>query len=141
MHGIVGTQSLGTDILDADRLHHRTNRAAGDNAGTGCGRLHQDAACAVLADDLMRNGSAAQRNLDQVLLGVLDALADSVRNFAGLTDAEADGAVAVADDDQSGKLEDTAALYGLRYTVDGNYTLLQFQCAGASNLAKSIPPS
>ena len=83
-----------------------------------------------------------QGNLDQILLGVLNALADRVRNFAGLADAEADGAVAVADDDQRGKLEDTAAFYGFGNTVDGDYMLFAYPSAvDASNLAKSIPPS
>ncbi len=72
------------------------------------------------------NGGAAQRNLHQVLLGVLDALADSVRNLAGLADAEAHSALVVANDDQRCKLKDTAALNGLGYAVDGNYALLVF---------------
>ena len=46
----------------------------------------------------------------QVLLSVFNALADRVRNFAGLADAEAYDAVAVTDNNQSGKLKDTAAL-------------------------------
>ena len=74
----------------------------------------------------MRNGGSSQRNLHQVLLGVLDSLADSVRNLAGLADAEAHGALFVANHNQSGKLKDTAALYSLRYTVDRDYALFVF---------------
>ena len=56
--------------------------------------------------------------LIEVLLGVLDALADSVRNLGSLAEAEADGALAVAYNDQSGELEDTAALNGLGNAVE-----------------------
>ena len=63
-------------------------------------------------------------NLDQIFLGVFDSLADRVRNLAGFADAETNGAVAVAHDDQSGKFEDTSALYRFGNTVDGNDFLL-----------------
>ena len=43
------------------------------------------------------------------------------------TEAEANGTVAVADDNQRRELEDTAALYGFGYAVDGNYALLEIQ--------------
>ncbi len=55
------------------------------------------------------NGTAAQRNLHQVFLGVLDAFTDRVGNFAGFAEAEAHGAVSVADDDERSKGKDTAA--------------------------------
>ena len=58
----------------------------------------------------MRDGGAAQSNLLQVLLSVFNALADRVRNFAGLADAKAYDAVAVTDNNKSGKLKDTAPL-------------------------------
>ena len=57
-------------------------------------------------------------NLNEVLLGVLDALADSVRNLGSLTEAEADGTLAVAYNDQSCELEDSAALDGLGNAVE-----------------------
>ena len=57
---------------------------------------------------------------NQVLLCVLNALADRVGNFARLADAEAYGAVAVADNNKSRKLEDTSALDRLGYTVNGD---------------------
>ena len=59
---------------------------------------------------LVRDGGALQRNLNEVLLGVLDALADSVRNLGSLTEAETDSTLAVAYNDQSCELEDSAAL-------------------------------
>ncbi len=58
------------------------------------------------ADHLVRNGGALQGNLNQILLGVFNALADRVRHFAGLPEAEANQPIAVADNDQRGELED-----------------------------------
>lgn len=38
--GVVGTQALGADVLDAGALEHGTDGAAGQNAGTGAaGRI------------------------------------------------------------------------------------------------------
>ena len=107
-------------------------------AGTGGCGLQEHAACAEFADDFMRDRGAAQRNLHQVLLCVLDALADRVRNFAGLADAEADNAVAVADDDERCELKDTAAFNGLGNAVDGNYALLQIEVDASIFIAKTI---
>ena len=114
---VVGTQALGTDVLDACHFYDCTDCAAGDNAGTGSSRLQQDAARAKLADYLVRDGGALQADLNQVLLCVLDALADSVRNFGSLTKAETDSTLLVADYYESRELEDTAALDGLRYSI------------------------
>lgn len=99
--GVVGTQALGADVLDAGALEHGTDGAAGQNAGTGGSGTHQDAACTVLADDLVRNGGTLQADLAHVLLGSALTLADSLGNLAGLADAVADVALAVAHDDQS----------------------------------------
>ena len=77
----------------------------------------------------------------KIFLGVLNPLADRVRNLGGLANAEADGAVAVADDDQRGKFEDTAALNRFGYAVNGNDLLLQVQSTIASIRAKCIPSS
>ena len=75
----------------------------------------------------------------QVLLSVLNALADRVRNFAGLADAKAYDAVAVTDNNQSGKLKDTAAFNGLGNAVDSNYALLQIRVSDASIfIAKTV---
>ena len=65
-----------------------------------------------------------RETLDQVFLGVFDAFADCVRNLAGLAQAETDGAVAVANNNQSCKLEDTTAFYRFGNTVNGNNSSL-----------------
>ena len=119
----VGTQALGTDILDTGSFHDDTHGAAGDHAGTGSGGLHQHAACTGLADDLVGNGAAGQGNGDHVLLGILDALADGLGHLGGLTQAKADLALAVAHHHQGGELHDTTTLNGLGYAVGSDYFL------------------
>ena len=74
---------------------------------------------------------------NEVLLGVLDALADSVRNLSGLADAKAHNAGAVAHHNQGGELHHPAAFDGFRNTVNRHNPLLQVQLE-ASMLAKII---
>src|SRR5690606_34262415 len=61
-----------------------------------------------------------QRHEDQVALGALGRLADCLRHFARLAVAEADAALLVADDDERGEAEATAALHHLGDAVDVN---------------------
>ena len=75
----------------------------------------------------MRNGAfLGQRNLEHVLLGVLDALADSDGHLGRLAHADTDVAVAIADDDERGQAEATAALDDLGNAVDVNNALFEF---------------
>ena len=90
------------------------------HAGAFGGGLEQHTAGAELSDDLMRNGGPAEGDGGDVLLGVLQALADGLGDFIGLAHAEADTALAVADYAQRGELCHTAALDGLADTVEGN---------------------
>ena len=124
--GVVGAQALGTDVLDAGCLNNCTNCAAGDNAGTGCCGLEQNTTCTELTDDLVRNGGTLQGNGHDVLLCILETLADRFGNFVCLAEAIADAALAVTDNAKCGELHNTAALDGLGYTVEGNYLLDEF---------------
>src|SRR6185503_6575830 len=109
---------LRQDVAHAGRLEDCPDRAAGDDAGALRGRLEQDAARAVDDLDLVGDRRADHRDLDEVLLRVLDALADRLRHFAGLADADADVAGAVTDDDHRAEAEPPAALDDLGDTVD-----------------------
>ena len=70
------------------------------------------------------------RDADEVLLRVLDALADGLRHFAGLAQADADVAGAVADDDDRAEAEPPPALDDLRDTVDLDDALFERQLVG-----------
>ena len=69
----------------------------------------------------MGNGAPGEGNGNHVLLGVLDALADSLRHLGGLTQTEADLTLAVTDDHQGGELHDTTTLNGLGNAVRSDY--------------------
>ena len=68
----------------------------------------------------MGNGGAVQSDLDHVLLGIGDALQNGLGNLGSLAQAVTHGALAVAHDDQSGELHNTAAPNGLGYPVQVN---------------------
>jgi hypothetical protein len=57
-------------------LEHGAHRTTGDDAGTGGGRLEHDDAGSLLALDGVRDGALDARDLEEVLLGLLDALGD-----------------------------------------------------------------
>ena len=75
----------------------------------------------------MRYGGSAHGNLHEIFLGILDALADCVGNFARFTHTEADCAFTVAHHNNGGELENPAALNRLGNTVNSHDTLGQIQ--------------
>ena len=79
----------------------------------------------------MRNAGALHADVNEVLLGVLGRLAGGFRNFGGLANTAADAALAVADDNQSGKAEVTTALNNLGHAIDGNHLLLELALRAA----------
>ena len=116
--GVRRAERLAQHVVHAGLFEDDPGRAAGDDAGTGSGRLHQHAAGAGDADDRVGDGAAGQRHVEQVLLGLLGALLDRQRHLLGLAVAEADAAVAVADHDERGEREPPAALDDLGDAVD-----------------------
>src|SRR5712691_7046352 len=104
-------------------LEHGADRPAGDDAGARAGWLQQDDARGLLALHGVRDGAGDTRDLEEVLLGGLDALGDRGRHLLGLAVPDPDHAVAVTDDDQCGEAEPPAALHYLRDPVDGHHPL------------------
>lgn len=85
----------------------------------------------MLALDSVEQGPVVKGDgVVDVAAGLLDRLLDGSRDFAGLAVAEADAAIAVADDSQSGEREDAAALDDLGDAVDRDQLFLQFACLG-----------
>ena len=116
-------KALGQDVGDAGALEHRAHRSAGDDAGTGGGRLQQHPAGAVLADHLVRNGGAGPRQLDHRALGRIHGLAHRFGDLVRLAGCDADLALAVADRHQGVEGEPASALDHLGDAVDGNDVL------------------
>src|SRR6056297_1472398 len=78
---IVRSDAFGQNVADSRHLEDSARGAAGDHAGPfGC-RHQQHLARPVLADYVIGDGLALQRNIDHVLLGSLHTLADRFRNF------------------------------------------------------------
>ena len=80
--------------------------------------LQQHDAGRLLALDGVRDRALDAGDLEEVLLGLLDALGDRRRHLLGLAVADADGAVAVAHHDERGEAEAAAALDDLGHAVD-----------------------
>src|SRR6185437_7458582 len=94
------------------------HRATGDDAGTWAGRLEQYDARGGLTLHGVRDGALDPRDLEEVLLGLLDALGDRRGHLLGLAVADADLTLAVTDDDQRGEAEPATTLHDLGDTVD-----------------------
>src|SRR5262249_8371937 len=66
----------------------------------------------------VRDGALDPRHLEEVLLGLLNALGDGRGHLLGLAVADTHGAVTVAHDHERREAEATAALDDLRDAVD-----------------------
>src|SRR5918993_1661897 len=118
-----GTQALGEHVVDTGALEHGTHRAAGDDTGTGAGRLEQHDTGGRLTLHRVRDGAGDARHGVEVLLGLLDTLGDRRGHLLGLAVAHADLAVAVAHDHQGGEAEAPTTLDDLGHAVDGDDAL------------------
>ena len=75
---------------------------------------------ADLMAHFVRNRLLDHRHGDQTLLGLLDALANRLGNFARFADGKADLALAIADDDERAEAEALSALDDLRDAIDAH---------------------
>ena len=91
----------------------------------GRGRLEEHLAGAEVAERLVRDGDAVERDLEQVLARLVVALADRLRDLVRLAEADAHVTRLVADDDERGEAEAPAALHDLRDAVDVDDALLE----------------
>ncbi len=130
------TGRLGNNVMNAQRFENSAHRTTGDDTGTGLGRTQQNLACAVTAIDVvMQRAAIAQRNEDQIALCALGCLTDGFRNFASLAVTEANAALLVADDDESGEAKATATLNNLCNAVDRDQLVDEFAIAFFTVLA------
>ena len=83
---------------------------------------------------VVRDRRAGERDGEEVLPRLLHALLDRGRHFLRLAVAEADVAVAVADDDERGEREPPAALHDLGDAVDRDHSLFVLAFGHASLL-------
>ncbi len=116
-----GTVTAG----NASGLNDGADTAAGDNAGTGRGRLQQDLGGPELGRDLMRDGVPGQPHLDEVLLGAGAALSDRHRDLVRLPDADAHVALTIASNHQGAETQSLTALHYLGHAVDVHQFVIQ----------------
>src|SRR5690349_206017 len=129
---VVRAERLGQHVVDAGALQYGPHRSTGDHAGTGAGRLEQHDPGRGLALHRVRDRALDARHLEEVLLGLLDALGDRRGHLLGLSVADADRPVAVTDDDERGEAEPAAALDDLGHAVDGDDALDERGLLGAA---------
>jgi hypothetical protein len=112
--------------VDAGRLDDGADGAAGDDARSRARGLEQHLARAHVPEGLVGDRHAVERDGEEVLAGLIVALADGLGDLVGLAEADADMAGLVAHDDQRGEAEATTALHDLRDAVDVDDALLEF---------------
>src|SRR5436190_6422694 len=133
-----GAEALGEDVAHAGALQDRAHRAAGNDAGPGRGGLQEHTPGAVVADDLVRDGCAGQRDLDQAAAGGFDRLAHRLTHFVRLAGGDPNATLPVAYRDQRVEAEAPATLHDLRDAVDGD-DVLDEPIALALPLARVAP--
>src|SRR5207253_3844935 len=107
---IVRAERLGEDVLDADSLEHGPYGAARDDTRPRHRGLQEHAPAPEVPGGLDGNRRLAQGNEDQILLRVLDRLADGLRHLVSLAETDPDVATPVAHDPPPRYREAPAAL-------------------------------
>ena len=95
----------------------------------GADAQHDLAGAVAAVHVVMKRAALTERDADHATLGSFGRLADRFRHFAGLAVAEADAALLVADDDESGEAEATAALHHFGDAVDVDQPIDEFAVA------------
>src|SRR5437899_618765 len=111
-------EALRQDVADPRALEHRAHRTTGDHAGSRRGGLEQHPARAVLADDLVRNRSAGERDFVHAAARRLDGFAHRLADLVRLAGRDPDLPFAVADGHERVEAEAPAALHDLRHAID-----------------------
>jgi len=96
--------------------------------------LEENARGGVYAGDLVGDGGAVHRHLEEVAASALHALLDRYRHLVRLAVTHPDLRLLVADHDQRGEREAPAALDHLRHAVDLDHALLKVAVAAAAAL-------
>src|SRR5881396_1586322 len=149
-HHVVGigrAEAFGEDVAHACALEHGAHRATRDHAGPGGGGLEQHPARAVVADDLVRDRPAGERDLHHVAARALHRLAHRLADLVRLARGDADVTLAVADGDEGVEAEAPSALHHLGDPVDRDHgldqavALLPLATVTALASAPPAPPS
>ena len=124
--GVGGAFRLSQHVLHADAFEHCTHSTTGDNTGTGSCGFHENEGAAIFAFLSVRDGTVEHGNLNEVLLGIINALSDGGGDFLGFTEAVAHDAILVAYHHDSGKAECSTTLGNFSYSVNCNQSVFEF---------------
>src|SRR5215204_3641918 len=122
---IPASQGLCNDIVSPHQLDHRAHRAPANNARSIDRRLEQDMFAAEEAMDLMRNGTTLERDVNQVLLGLLDRFRNGDRDLGSFSLADTHPAMPVAHHHQGAEVKALTAFDNLRDPVDEDDLVFQ----------------
>ena len=126
--GVGRADGFGQDILNPSRRHHCAHGPPGNYASAFRGGFKQHHTRAEPSQHSMRYGGLGEVDPEQIFLGRLNSLADSLRNFLRLSGTEPnDGSSGIADHDQRGEREILASLDDFGYAVDGNNLVLELE--------------
>ena len=132
--GVGRALALADDIGHADALEHGTHSTTSLHTRTRGGGFHDHARAAELGHLLVGNGTVVDGDLNEVLLGHLNALGDGGSDLVGLAESVTDDAVSVTDDNDGSKRERASTLGDLGRAVDGDETILQFDIASLNSV-------
>src|SRR5207253_9363194 len=121
--GVGRAQALREDVAHARALGPGAHRASRDHPGSGCGGLQQHPTCAVVPDDLVRDGAAGERDLHHPPARGLDRLAHRLAYLVGLPGRDADPSLPIADGHERVEPEAPAALDDFGDAVDRDHVL------------------
>ena len=119
------TLALSEDVRYADTFQDGTHSTPSLNPGTGRSRLEEDASTTEGCGLFVRDRTLVEGDLLEVTASSSTTLLDSCGYFTSLTQAEADTAFFVTDDDDSCEGEGTTTLGNLSYAVDGYEALYE----------------
>ena len=133
--GVVGTDRLGADVLDARHFEHRTNGTARDNTGTCLSRHQEHLTASEHTGDLVGDGRSDDGYLDEVILRGGRRLLDGVGRLGGFTHTETHLSVLITDHDERGLTHRPTALDHLGNAIhrDGDFLepVFDFSVAGS----------
>jgi hypothetical protein len=125
--------------MGADQFDNSANRATGDNSSAVDSRFEQHMLTAEEAMHFMRDRSALERDVNQVLLGLFNGFGNGNRDFRGFPFADPHPSMAVADNDQRAKVKPLAALYYLRDAVNEDNFVFQAEFIRIDSHAAPFP--
>src|SRR2546422_3625187 len=141
--GVGRAEALREDVAHARALEHGAHRASRDHPGSGCGGLQQHPTCAVVPDDLVRDGPAGERDLHHPPARGLDRLAHRLAYLVGLPGRDADPSLPIADGHERVEPEAPAALDDFGDAVDRDHVIdeaIPFALPPPTVAALTAPP-